>query len=234
MSNGYFEFKQFTVWHDRCAMKVGTDGVLLGAWACAAHPARMLDVGTGTGLIALMLAQRYPSASVTAIEIDPAAAGQAVGNVAQSPWADNISVVCTDFRRFTAALPFDLIVSNPPYFVDALHSPDHRRSMARHTRELSYEQLLAHASELLAPDGSVCLILPAEMEAMVTDIAWKHRLFPQRRLSVFTRAGKPCRRVLLALGRQSADVVNETLCIERAPGIRTPEYAALTQDFYLK
>ncbi|MDR0893711.1 MAG: methyltransferase [Prevotellaceae bacterium] len=249
MANAYFAFKQFTVWHDRCAMKVGTDGVLLGAWAgsggsdvlsdAQAHSNRqavyILDVGTGSGLIALMLAQRFPSAHITAIEIDPAAAQQATDNMERSPWADRIAVKCMDFRSFaTDSAPFDLIVSNPPYFVDALHSPDRQRNLARHAQELNYEQLLSVSATQLSPDGNICLIVPAEMEQVVVDTAWRHRLFPQRRLSVFTRKGKPCRRVLLSLGFESRAVMGETLCLETTSGIRTPEYATLMREFYLK
>ena len=120
MSNPYFQFKQFTVRHDKCAMKVGTDGVLLGAWAPVQNAKYILDVGAGSGLISLQLAQRNPWASITSIEIDPAAAAQAKENIQSSPWSDRMEVICSDFRDYHAENKFDLIVSNPPYFVDAL------------------------------------------------------------------------------------------------------------------
>ena len=139
MSNLCFEFKQFTVWHDKCAMKVGTDGVLLGAWANVESAKHILDVGTGTGLIALMLAQRTVQADVTAIEIDSMAAIQARENIAHSPWKNRITLFNCDFRYFHDDLKYDLIVSNPPYFVNALKCLDKQRNMARHTDLLYYE-----------------------------------------------------------------------------------------------
>ena len=133
MSNPYFQFKQFTVWHDKCAMKVGTDGVLLGAWASVQNAHKILDVGTGTGLVALMLAQRsLPDADIIALEIDEAAAGQARENVTRSPWKERVEVVQTDFRDYQSSDKFDVIVSNPPYFVDSLECPDQQRNAARH------------------------------------------------------------------------------------------------------
>lgn len=139
MPKSSFKFKQFTIFHDKCAMKVGTDGVLLGAWAPADKAKRILDVGTGTGLIALQLAQRNPHARITAIEIDAAAAGQATENVSHSPWADRVEVICHDFRDYQPENRFDLIVSNPPYFIDALKCPDEQRCTARHAGNLNYD-----------------------------------------------------------------------------------------------
>ena len=121
MSNPYFQFKQFTIWHDKCAMKVGTDGVLLGAWAETENSQKILDIGTGTGLIAIMLAQRYSLSQITAIEIDEAAAAQAKMNIARSPWTKRIQVICNDFSLFRTESKYNLIVSNPPYFVNALN-----------------------------------------------------------------------------------------------------------------
>lgn len=234
MSNSYFRFKQFTVWHDRCAMKVGTDGVLLGAWAGTGQSKQILDVGTGTGLIALLLAQRNPEARITALEIDEAAASQAEDNVAHSPWADRIEVVCNDFHFFQTEKKFDLIVSNPPYFVDALNCPDKQRNLARHACELNYELLFSRSAHLLWEQGSVSIIIPAEVERLVIDTAWKYKLYPDRRLRVFTKPGKPCRRVLLSFSFQERECTEEELCIEVVHHQYTPEYIALTRDFYLK
>lgn len=234
MPNSYFQFKQFTIWHDKCAMKVGTDGVLLGAWAAARRSKQILDIGTGTGLIALLLAQRNPEALITALEIDEAAASQAAGNVARSPWADRIEVVCNDFRLFQTEKKFDLIVSNLPYFVDALNCPDKQRNLARHTCELNYELLFSRSAHLLWEQGGVSIIIPAEVEKLVVDTARKYKLYPDRRLRVFTKPGKPCRRVLLSFRSQEGECLEETLCIEEAHHEYTPEYIALTRDFYLK
>lgn len=234
MSNPYFKFKQFTVWHDRCAMKVGTDGVLLGAWAEAEESRKVLDIGTGTGLITLMLAQRNPLSQITAIEIDEAAAAQAEINVARSPWANRIEIVCNDFSLFQTENKYNLIVSNPPYFVDALNCPDRQRNMARHTCELNYELLFRRSAHLLDEQGRVCIIIPTEAEKLVIDTAWRCKLYPSRRLHVFTKPSKPSRRVLISFGHQEQVCIEETLCIEVEHHQFTPEYIALTRDFYLK
>lgn len=234
MSNSSFTFKQFTVFHDKCAMKVGTDGVLLGAWAPIENAQRILDVGTGTGLIALQLAQRSLQAEIVAIEIDFAAAEQAKENVARSPWHDRIEVICHDFRYYASEKKFDLIVSNPPYFVDALKCPDEQRCTARHTGDLNYDLLFRQSVRLLNEQGSISVIIPSEVERGVTDAAWNHRLFPSRRLQVFTKPGKPYRRVLLTFGFEMKPCREERLCIETEQKGYSDEYIALTKEFYLK
>ena len=234
MSNPYFEFKQFTVHHDRCAMKVGTDGVLLGAWTPVENRRTALDVGTGTGLIALQMAQRNPGLHVTAIEVDAGAARQAQDNVAQSPWADRIEVVCHDFGDCPLTGTFDLIVSNPPYFVDALKCPDSRRNAARHAGGLNYDLLFRRSSGLLSDGGCVSVIVPSEVESQVLSAAGNHGLYPLRRMRVHTKPGKPCRRVLMDFGRSLEPCSEQVLCIHQADGSYSPEYVALTGDFYLK
>lgn len=155
MPNPYFKFKQFTVYHDRCAMKVGTDGVLLGAWAQVDNARRILDVGTGTGLIALMTAQRS-QAHIMGIDIDEKAVGQAEENVKASPWKERISICRKDVMQMCREVDgtFDAIVSNPPYFVENVHCPDARRNVARHTGGLTFGELLAAVERLLADDGT--------------------------------------------------------------------------------
>lgn len=155
-----FRFKQFAVRQDRCPMKVGTDGVLLGAWA-EVRPGdrRMLDVGTGTGLIALMLAQRS-AAWITAVDIDVECATQAAENFAASPWADRLDAVSVAVQRYDPVEKFDLIVSNPPYYVDSLLSPDEGRNTARHAAGLPFGELAAAVVRLLAPGGRFALVLP--------------------------------------------------------------------------
>ncbi|MDR0892473.1 MAG: methyltransferase, partial [Mediterranea sp.] len=155
MSKPYFQFKQFTVWHDKCAMKVGTDGVLLGAWASVAGARRLLDVGTGTGLIALMLAQRCDAdARLVALDIDALAVEQARGNVAASLWSDRIEVLEADFKQYHPDVKFDVVVSNPPYFTEALACPDPQRNMARHNDSLSYGKLLEGVAKFLSQEGT--------------------------------------------------------------------------------
>lgn len=234
MAEGYFRFKQFTVWHDRCAMKVGTDGVLLGAWAAAENVHRVLDVGCGSGLIALMLAQRFTHAAVVAVEIDGNAALQARENVSSSPWESRIEVVQSDFRAYTSERLFDLIVSNPPYFVDSLLPPSKDRSLARHATGLNYEVLFSHGRELLAEDGRFCVILPAELESLAVDAAFRHGLHADRKLCVYTKQGKPLRRVLLSFSTSIEPCTTEILCLMNADGSYSEAYKTLTGDFYIK
>ena len=153
MRNPFFSFKQFTVRHDRCAMKVGTDGVLLGAWADVRHSRSILDVGTGTGLIALMLAQRCPQAQIVGIDIDEAAVGQALENMSASPWAERLSAQCQDVRSLCQEGCYDTIVSNPPYFVDSLKCPDEQRTTARHTDTLDIPISCRTPPQRASPSG---------------------------------------------------------------------------------
>jgi len=162
MSNDYFQFRQFIVHQQRCAMKVGTDGTLLGAWAWApSGRCRILDIGTGTGLIALMMAQRFPESSVLGIDIDPEAVAQATENVQLSPFSERINILQKDLMKFVDTDGFDAIVSNPPYFVDSLECPDDQRTMARHTVSLTYEGLIRQAYRLLKDDGCLSLVIPS-------------------------------------------------------------------------
>lgn len=234
MSNLSFQFKQFTIWHDKCAMKVGTDGVLLGAWVQINNPKRILDIGTGTGLISLQLAQRSIDSEITAIEIDEVAAEQAHENIARSPWPNRIKVICCDLRNYQTEDKFDLIVSNPPYFTDALKCPDKQRCLARHTEELNYELLFHQSANLLTEQGRISIIIPSEAEKNVIETAGKHKLFPSQCLRVYTKPERPCRRVLLSFGFQEKKCIEEELCIETIHHQYTPEYIALTKDFYLK
>ena len=215
-------------------MKVGTDGVLLGAWAPVEGARTALDVGTGTGLIALQLAQRNLSLRVTAVEVDADAAAQAAENVSCSPWAERIEVVCADFRDFQSAGGFDLIVSNPPYFVDALPCPDLQRNTARHAGSLNYGLLFRRSARLLGEGGAVSIVVPAEVERQTEEAAWVQGLCPRRRTRVFTKAGKPARRVLLSFSRRPGPVDEDALYIHRPDGSYSDDYRRLTGEFYLK
>lgn len=214
-----FHFKQFDVEDNACAMKVGTDGVLLGGWAepilqqsgpsGIAGPSAeggltaqrsFLDIGTGSGLIALMLAQRFPEAHILGIDIDEASARQAAENFATSPWSDRLEAKHISLQELTGAAGlFSLIVSNPPYFRDALKCPERGRSNARHTDELSYDELLRCAAQLLAKDGVLALILPAEAESDILTLAAVNGLQPLRLTRVHTTPAKPAKRILISL-----------------------------------
>lgn len=239
MGAPFFKFKRFTVWHDRCSMKVGTDGVLLGAWADVAGAADILDVGTGSGVVALMLAQRNETAHVCGVELDADAARQAAENAAASPWAERVEIVRTDFTAYAPEHTFRHIVSNPPYYGDSLCNPDPRKSMARHLGTLSYESLFAHSARLLDAGGQLSLIFPSEAEPAVSDAAWRHHFFPLRQTRVFTKSDKPCRRILLTLHYNPTPDAYDTAChcdelvLLDSQGNRSADYVRLTQDFYL-
>ena len=234
MSNNYFRFKQFTVFQDRCAMKVGTDGILLGALAslsCA--DSRVLDVGTGTGILSLMVAQRCPSARVVALDIDPDAVLQAGDNVAASPWADRIMVLCADFKDFSSDTLFDFLISNLPYFVDSLHCPSPTRSLARHADSLSCQDLFKGAVRCLKSNGRLAVILPYTSRQAAVEQGLCAGFYLSRCVNIYSRLGKPCLRVVLEFGRTPCDCVEEQLVLTDERGQRTPSFAVLTRDFYL-
>ena len=228
-----FSFKQFAIRQERCAMKVGTDGVLLGAWApeCIAG-GRILDIGTGTGVMAIMAAQRNPSARIVGVEIDDMSALQARENAEASPWADRVEIVNADIRSYEAAAPFDLVISNPPYFVDSLKSPDSGRTTARHTVSLDFGELMSAVERLLAPDGRFAVIVPAEA---VSRVVASGRLVLRRRCDVRSKpSAGPIRTMMeFAAGYCGAPEFSE-LTIGDGKGGYTAEYVALTRDFYLK
>lgn len=208
-------------------MKVGTDGVLLGAWAPSGS--RILDVGTGSGLIARMLMQRCPEAEVEGIDIDEAAVAQAKKN---------------GVRAFQARLQdwksdigdcYDLIVSNPPYFQNSLKNPDRGRELARHTDSLGYEELIAHSARLLKEEGQLALILPAEAEEEIRNLAARYSLFPTHITRVYSKETKPARRVILAFSRKNSIVglIEDSLVLEDEKGGRSAAYSKLCEEFYL-
>ena len=214
-------------------MKVGTDGVLLGAWApeCIAG-GRILDIGTGTGVMAIMAAQRNPSARIVGVEIDEMSALQARENAEASPWADRVEIVNADIRSYEAAAPFDLVISNPPYFVDSLKSPDSGRTTARHTVSLDFGELMSAVERLLAPDGRFAVIVPAEV---VSRVVASGCLALRRRCDVRSKpSAGPIRTMMeFAAGYCGAPEFSE-LTIGDGKGGYTAEYVALTRDFYLK
>lgn len=235
MPNPYFQFKQFTVWHDRCAMKVGTDGVLLGAWTPVEGAFRILDVGTGTGLVALMLAQRSLESSViVALEIDEAAAGQAQENVARSPWHDRIEVLQMDFRAYQSTEKFDVIVSNPPYFLDSMECPNEQRSAARHNKSLIYNGLLKKTVSLLSDNGVFAIVIPSDVVGKVKEIAYAYDLYPSHQLDVVTKPGAKPKRTLITFTFKKQECKEKVLLTEVARHQYTDEYIALTKEYYLK
>lgn len=243
MASEFFRFKQFTVWHNQCAMKVGTDGVLLGAWAPLPDSqspianSRILDIGTGSGLIALMLAQRSGlSPHIDAIDIDADAVAQATENFALSPWAKQLHAHHNTLQDWHAEA-YDLIVSNPPYFQNSLKNPNQQRATARHTDTLSYSELIAHAARLLKKDGVLALVLPIEAEEEILALAAQKGLYPREIVHVYGKPGKAAKRLLVAFSPHHLTTSSPhhpiTFYIESADSPRSEEYKALTKDFYL-
>lgn len=242
MSAVSFRFKHFEVFHSGCAMKVGTDGVLLGAWASVNDEGgtingeqRILDVGTGSGLIALMMAQRFPTAQIDAIDIDLDAVKQAQENFARSPWNNRLTCRQIALQKLAdEKVQYDAIVSNPPYFVDSLKNPNKQRQTARHTDTLGYDELLIAAKRLLAEHGVLSLILPAEAESTILAQAAKLNFFPTRLVHVYSKPGKPVKRILLELQKRNDQPCEEShFYIESESSPRSDEYTALTKEFYL-
>ena len=235
MANPYFQFKQFTVWHDRCAMKVGTDAVLLGSWMRLDGARRMLDIGCGCGLIALMAAQRNLEGEIVAVEIDEEAASQAEENIKKSPWADRIHVMKTDICTFQSEEKFDAIFSNPPYFSNALKCPDKQRTTARHTDSLSFDKLMQCAASLLKKEGEFSLVIPTEVSSALKAAAISHKLYLSRETDVFTKPGAKAKRSLLAFSPTMPKecVQPHDLIMHPHPGEDGEEYKNMVKDFYL-
>ena len=233
MSNPYFEFKQFRLDQQECSMKVGTDGVLLGAWFPVGAGCSVLDIGTGTGLIALMAAQRG-AGSVTAVEIDVAAAVQAERNALNSPWTGMVKVICADIARFESDCLFDRIVCNPPYFRNSLRCHDEGRSTARHGDALSYETLVECSVRLLADGGSLSVVLPYDGVEEFLKCAQTYGLYMIRRTDVVTVPGKNPKRTLLTLSNGYQPPVIDVLQMNDSDGKASSDYINLVREFYLK
>lgn len=231
-----FTFKQFFVAHDRCAMKVGTDGVLLGATAPVSQARRVLDIGCGSGLIAMMLAQRsHVHTVIDAVELEPAAAGQAAENFHESVWKERLAVYAQDINEFAQKHPaeYDLIVSNPPYFESAVACRDEARNAARYTETLTHEALLTCTEKLITPLGVFCVVLPYDIGLAFETLSHQKGWFSVRRMAVRDRPGKPLNRLLLTLSRQSAKREEQELALRKSEGIYSEEFCALITDFYL-
>ena len=246
-----FRFKQFYIEDSKCAMKVGTDGVLLGAWAptnplttnpLTTNPlTRILDVGTGSGLIARMLMQRFPEAEIEGIDIDEAAVEQARENVKAYPQPlpeGKGDIYLSRLQDWNPGYQYDLIVSNPPYFQNSLKNPDKGRQTARHTDTLSYAELIKHSARLLKEDGVLALILPAESEKEVRGLAAAERLSLTRVTRVYSKENKKPKRVLLAFGKgvsglEVSGLEEDVLVLEDEKGGRSAAYSKLCQEFYL-
>jgi len=232
-----FRFRQFNIEQDRCAMKVGTDAVLLGAWVEVDGAKNALDVGTGTGVIAIMLAQRQPSLAVHGVEIDNFAYAQASENMQASPWAERLQVFPGAIQDYAqnSGQTYDLIVSNPPFFTGGVFSESPDRHHVRQTVKLPHGDLLAACRKLLAPKGVFAVVLPLLEGLRFVELARSYRLYCERMTEVHTKAGKPVSRLLLQFKSEILDTLRKDTIIlqEDDTNIRTEAYRRLTDDFYL-
>jgi len=235
MANDYFRFKQFTIKQGLAGFKVTTDSVLLGAWADLTAAETILDIGTGTGILALMAAQRS-NAHITAIEPDEGSFTQAKTNFISSKWSGRIRPVNMTLQQFASntGIRFDAIITNPPYFSSSLLNPDPRKAMARHNAVLPPEELIVIAEQLLSDKGELNLVLPSDACNYFITTAEKGGLFCQRILKILPKPAYPPKRMLLAFGRKKITIEENSLVIET--GVRhhySDEYKRLTNDFYL-
>lgn len=245
-----FTFKQFEIQQDRCAMKVGTDGVLLGAWAEGGQ--RILDIGSGTGLISLMMAQRFPEAQVWGIDIDPDACMQARENVAASPFADRVGIACCALQNLSEehlvrgseellemkegeGNLFDAIVSNPPFFVNGLKNPDSKRAMARHSDSLPFPVLMKGVRRWLSDEGVFSAIVPADVLESFVSEAYCSGLSLVRQCGVKTVERKQPKRYLVAFSKRRTGMMDKcTEIMTDSEGNRSEWYAKITEEFYLE
>ncbi|WPR74475.1 tRNA1(Val) (adenine(37)-N6)-methyltransferase [Algoriphagus sp. NG3] len=233
MANSWFQFQQFRINQENCAMKISTDAVMLGALADAASPRETLDVGTGTGVIALMLAQRFPEAKIQAVEIDPPAASQALGNFRSNAFSHRMQLWEGRFQEFEPQKKYDLIVSNPPYFPDHLKSSDVQRNMALHTDELSFADLLGKVAQLLKEDGQFWVILPPRQMQDFQKEAEKHGLFAETKFTLQDKPGKRIQREICAFSRRQNDLETSAIFIKNEDGTPHETYVGLVSDFLL-
>jgi tRNA1Val (adenine37-N6)-methyltransferase len=235
MGADQFQFKQFTIVQDRCGMKVGTDGVLLGAWTHPNSAQRILDIGTGTGLIALMLAQRS-QAEIDGVEIDLEACIQARENVARSPWFHRITVHHCRLQDYTPSGEqlYDLLVANPPFFTNVYKAAHPTRTLARHDDHLPLIDLLKSADRLLIKEGRLTVIYPCTAVSFFNQLAQEQGFFCNQRVWVKPTPHTPPKRVLMELSRSSFSYPDTEITIEKNRHIYTPEFIDLIREFYLK
>ncbi len=230
-----FKFKQFQVTQKKAAAKVGTDAVLLGAWTLIQNNTeKILDIGAGTGVISLMLAQRAQKAQITAVEIDLDAFEESKFNFDNSPWANRLKCLKSDIKTLFFSSYFDLIVSNPPFYTEKTFAPNNKRNLARNTSSLKFSDLMKKVDSLLSPDGFFSIIVPYKEEIKICELAERNNLFPHKITRVRGNENAPLKRSLIAFGRDQKKSTPDELIIEVERHIYTQEYINLTKDFYLK
>ncbi|WP_252191229.1 tRNA1(Val) (adenine(37)-N6)-methyltransferase [Polaribacter sp. Q13] len=235
-----FKFKEFTIHQDKTAMKVGTDGVLLGAWCSVdEYPDTILDIGSGTGVISLMIAQRSDAMTIDAVEVDENAYEQTVANFEESDWGDRLYCYNATFTEFADEIAeeeetYDLIVSNPPFYTADFETEDTARNMARFTSSLSFEELIVGVSKILSENGKFCVVIPFKEEEGFINLAKEKTLFLNRICRVQGNKTSEVKRCLLEFSFNETEIQEESLIIEIERHQYTEDYINLTKDFYLK
>ncbi len=229
-----FQFKQFTIQQNYAAMKVGTDSVLLGSWT-SVKEGNALDIGSGTGLIALMLAQRTETMLIDAVEIDVGAYTQTIGNIKNSNWSDRIAMHNNSIQNYQPNKQYDIIVTNPPFFIDSTRAANSEKNTARHTDELPFDDLIHAVKRLLKPDGIFSLILPITESKVFIELAEASSIYLNKVCIVYPNSNKPAKRKMMEFSFLKTTILKEKLTIETETRHQyTKEYISLTKDFYLK
>lgn len=233
--NTYFQFKQFRVEQDSCAMKVSTDACILGAWAPVNSTVkRVLDIGTGTGLLSLMLAQKNSNIHIDAIELNEDAARQAAMNFTTSPWRDRLKGIYADIRHFSADTKYDMIICNPPFFQNSLSGSDKHRNIARHTHELEYKDIIAAMDRYLNENGYAVILLPAAEHEIWNVLLKKYGWYVNTQLNVKPLPYKSVNRIISVCSRHNTDCDQQELCIYLEQGRYSPEFISLLKPYYLQ
>lgn len=230
-----FHFKQFSVQNEKSAMKVNTDSVLLGAWAEIPEDSKIgIDIGSGTGLLALMIAQRNPKIKITGIEIEKNAFEESKINFKNSPYSKRLKAVNLPLQKFETEVKFDVIISNPPYFVNDLKNQTQNKTTARHTDSMSFEELLFFAENNLSNYGKFSLVLPKIESQLFIFLSEKTSLHLQQVAFIQPNSAKSVNRVLMCFGKEKTKLIEETFCVYQSQGVYSKEHHELTKDFYLE
>lgn len=226
-----FRFKHFQIQQQHAALKVGTDSMILGALCHWDSPGKLLDIGTGTGVLALMCAQRFPFSEITGIEISSEAFLDAQINARNNPFASPISILNLAIQDYQPGFQFDAIISNPPFFENSFKNPDEQKTLARHTDSLTFSELLDAIARLLSPTGKAWVIVPSESKENLIKLAESTGLFVSDLVEISGKPGK-LTRVILSFGKELTQIKLSELCIRTETGAYTEEYKVLTQEFH--
>lgn len=226
-----FTFKHFQIYQENAALKVGTDSMLLGSLCNWNNPRHLLDIGTGTGVLALMCAQRFALEEIIGLEISESAVADARINAANNPFPTKISILHKPVQEYHPEEPFDAIISNPPFFENSSKNPDEHKSLARHTDSLSFTELIGSISKLLSPEGKAWIIVPVESREPIKRLAAGYGLFPADLITVFGKPDKPAR-IIISFCKMQTDILASSLCIRTEDGAYTEEYKVLTREFH--